>query len=82
MFLLWDLAEGVISLDPVFTISGTVVKGFGRGSKVGGGRQTHVLLAWDLVEGVIPLDPVFTISGTVVKDFGRGSKVRQESSLL
>ncbi|WIA22630.1 hypothetical protein OEZ86_009609 [Tetradesmus obliquus] len=28
-----DLVEGVIPLDPVFTISGTVVKGFGRGSK-------------------------------------------------
>jgi hypothetical protein len=30
-----DLVEGVIPLDPVFTISGNVVKGFGRGSKVG-----------------------------------------------
>jgi riboflavin kinase len=29
-----DLVEGVIPLDPVFTISGKVVKGFGRGSKV------------------------------------------------
>jgi hypothetical protein len=32
-----DLVEGVIPLDSVFRIKGTVVKGFGRGSKVGAG---------------------------------------------
>lgn len=29
-----DLVEGVIPVDPVFRIKGSVVKGFGRGSKV------------------------------------------------
>jgi hypothetical protein len=38
---LGDLVEGVIPLDPVFTISGNVVKGFGRGSKVCGGKSSH-----------------------------------------
>jgi riboflavin kinase len=36
-----DLVEGVIPLDPVFTISGSVVKGFGRGSKVTAADQLY-----------------------------------------
>lgn len=40
-----DLIQGVIPTDEVFHIKGTVVKGFGRGSKV-------CLAAWSICAGI------------------------------
>ena len=63
-----DLVHGVIPMDVPLRIRGTVVKGFGRGSKVRrqqgegaarrGGQQGE-------------------ISGMVIKGIGRGGKVRR-----